>query len=60
MASSSSATSYEHIVLDERGVPLISGTAMKVVELVAGRIAYGWSPEEMHFQYPQLLGSCVA
>ena len=47
-------TRYEHIVLDERGVPHIAGTTMKVVELVTGQVAYGWSPEELHFQFPHL------
>ncbi len=46
-------TQYEHIVL-ENGVPVISGAAMKVIELVAEKIAYGWSPEELHFQHPYL------
>ncbi|MBF0328235.1 MAG: DUF433 domain-containing protein [Nitrospirae bacterium] len=27
---------------------------MKVVELVVEKIAYGWSPEELHFQHPYL------
>ena len=27
---------------------------MKVVELVQSKIAYGWSPEELHFQYPHI------
>ena len=48
------ATSYEHVALDRTGVPFIVGTTMKVVELVLGRIAHGWSPEELHFQYPHL------
>lgn len=47
-------TTYEHIVLDERGVPIIAGTTTKVVELVVERMAYGWSPEEIHFQHPYL------
>jgi len=47
-------TRYEHIVLDESGVPLIAGTTMKVVELVTSQQAYGWSPEELAFQYPYL------
>lgn len=46
-------TQYEHIVL-ENGVPVISGATMKVIELVAEKIAYGWSPEELHFQHPYL------
>ncbi len=47
-------TRYEHVVLDASGVPLISGTTMKVTELVVERQAYGWSPEELHFQHPYL------
>jgi len=27
---------------------------MKVLELVAETTAYGWSPEELHFQHPYL------
>ncbi len=33
---------------------MIAGTTMKVVELVAEKLAYGWSPEELHFQHPYL------
>ena len=47
-------TRYEHIILDEANVPIIAGTTMKVIELVEGSSAYGWSPEELHFQYPYL------
>jgi uncharacterized protein (DUF433 family) len=47
-------TRYEHIVLDERGVPLIAGTTTKVVELIASHQAYGWSAEELAYQYPYL------
>lgn len=47
-------TSYEHIVTDERGTPLIAGTTMKVVELVIEKLAYGWSAEELCFQHPYL------
>jgi uncharacterized protein (DUF433 family) len=48
------ATTYEHIQLDAQGVPFIAGTTMKVVELVMGQIAFGWSPEELFFQHPYL------
>ncbi|HXB03545.1 MAG TPA: DUF433 domain-containing protein [Candidatus Angelobacter sp.] len=27
---------------------------MKVVELVMAQSAHGWSPEELHFQFPHL------
>lgn len=47
-------TRYEHILLDDAGVPRIAGTTMKVIELVLERSAYGWSPEELHFQHPYL------
>jgi uncharacterized protein (DUF433 family) len=47
-------TRYEHIVLDERQVPIITGTTIKVIEVVLDKIAYGWSPEEIHLQHPHL------
>lgn len=47
-------TRYEHIVLNEARVPMIAGTTMKVVELALDHLAYGWSPEELHFQHPHL------
>ncbi len=47
-------TQYKHIILDEKNVPFIAGTNMKVVELILEKIAYGWSPEELHFQHPYL------
>lgn len=47
-------TRYEHIVLTEQDVPKIAGTTMKVIELVLAQRAYGWSPEELHFQFPHL------
>ena len=49
-----SETGYEHIVLNESQVPTIAGTTMKVIELVLDHLAYGWSPEELHFQHPHL------
>ena len=48
------ATAYPQIQLDEQDVPFITGTTMKVVELVMAQMAYGWSPEELHFQHPYL------
>ncbi|MDJ0717837.1 MAG: DUF433 domain-containing protein [Prochloraceae cyanobacterium] len=52
--NSATTTEYKHILLDDRQVPFIKGTSMKVVELVTSVQAYGWSPEELHFQYPHL------
>jgi uncharacterized protein (DUF433 family)/antitoxin component of MazEF toxin-antitoxin module len=42
------------IAFDERGRPIIAGTTMKVTELVAEHLAYGWSPEELKYQHPYL------
>ncbi|MCS6910694.1 MAG: DUF433 domain-containing protein [Anaerolineales bacterium] len=47
-------TRYEHVVLDETNTPVIAGTTMKVIELAQAHIAYGWSPEELQFQFPHL------
>ena len=48
------ATAYEHITLTENGVPIIEGTTTKIIEIVLETKAYGWSPEEVHFQHPYL------
>ncbi len=47
-------TKYEHVVVDEKDVPIVAGTNMKIIELVLEKMAYGWSPEELHFQHPYL------
>ncbi|MBW2166926.1 MAG: DUF433 domain-containing protein [Deltaproteobacteria bacterium] len=54
MPLTSAKTKYEHVVLDEKGVPIIAGTNMKVIEIFLEKTAYGWSPEELHFQHPYL------
>ena len=48
------ATDYKHIQLDDNQVPVIEGSTMKVVELITSHLTYGWSPEELHFQYPHI------
>jgi len=42
------------IEIDDEGVAWISGANTKVVEVVLDKLAYGWSPEEMHRQHPHL------
>ena len=42
------------IELDDRGVAWVAGTKVKVTEVVLDKIAYGSSPEEIHFQHPNL------
>jgi uncharacterized protein (DUF433 family) len=47
-------TKYEHIIIREDGQAIIEGNEMKVLQLVSEKIAYGWSPEEFHYQHPSL------
>jgi uncharacterized protein (DUF433 family) len=51
---SMAATVSTHIELDEQGVAWIGGANVKVIEVVLDKLAYGWSPEETHFQHPNL------
>lgn len=53
-AMTATPTQYMHIQLQDDRVPIIVGTTMKVVELVTSHLVYGWSPEELHFQYPHI------
>jgi uncharacterized protein (DUF433 family) len=48
------AISYEHVALNDKKEPIISGTNMKVIELVSEKTAHGWSPEELYLQHPYL------
>lgn len=43
-----------HIEIDASGVAWIAGANTKVLEVALDKIAYGWSPEEIHFQHPHL------
>ena len=47
-------TRYEHVLLNPQGEPVIAGTTMKVKELVAERLAWGWSAEEIFLNHPYL------
>ena len=47
-------TSYEHIILKNKTQPIIKGTKIKVIELMLDKVAYGWSPEELQYQHPEL------
>jgi uncharacterized protein (DUF433 family) len=52
-------TDYKYISLGENQVPYIAGTTMKVVELITSHQTYGWSPAELHFQYPHITMSQI-
>lgn len=43
-----------HIALDDHGEAWLEGTRTKVKDVVLDKLAYGWSPEEMHRQHPHL------
>ncbi len=47
-------TAYEHIVLDERGIPYLAGTRIKVAHLAAEHTNYGWDGKELADQHPPL------
>lgn len=48
---------YPHVELDARGVPVIAGTTLKVIEVVMAQRAHGWSPEELSFAASLRAGS---
>jgi uncharacterized protein (DUF433 family) len=45
---------YAHINFTHEGVPFISGTQTKVVEVVLDHLAYWWDANEIHQQHPHL------
>jgi uncharacterized protein (DUF433 family) len=47
-------TMYEHITIREDGKAVINGATMKFEEPVAERLAWGWSPEELHLNHPDI------
>jgi len=47
-------TRYEHIVLNEKNVPIIGRANFKVIQLVESYLANSWSAEELHDQFPVL------
>lgn len=53
------ATEYKYVELDEKNVPLIAGTTMKVIELVQAHIAYGWIRAELHLNHRYLTMSQI-
>lgn len=43
-----------HIEIDANGVPYLSGTRTKVVEVVLDRLAHHWDADEIQRQHPHL------
>jgi uncharacterized protein (DUF433 family) len=48
------AEARTHIIFDEKGVARIDQTTIKVVEIALDHLAYGWSADAIHEQYPHL------
>jgi uncharacterized protein (DUF433 family) len=53
-AMSSAIELHSHIVIDNTGCAWIDDSNVKVIEVVRDHIAYGWSPEEIHWQHPHI------
>ena len=47
-------TTIPHIIHDAHGVAWVDDTNVKVVELALDHLAYGWSAEAIHEQFPAL------
>ncbi|HEV7406804.1 MAG TPA: DUF433 domain-containing protein [Chthoniobacteraceae bacterium] len=48
------AEANSHIVCDARGIAWVDDTNVKVVEIACDHLAYGWSADAMHEQFPHL------
>ncbi len=47
-------TAYPHIDMTDDGVPYLTGTRTKIIEVVLDRLAYHWDAEEIQRQHPYL------
>ena len=43
-----------HIRVDDAGVAWVEDTRVKVIEIALDKIAFGWTPDQMHEQHPNL------
>ena len=48
------AAPLSHIVRDAQGVAWVDETNVKVLEIALDHLAYGWSADAMHEQFPHL------
>jgi uncharacterized protein (DUF433 family) len=49
-----STVSYPHIEINSDGVPIVSGTTTKVVEIVLDHLAHRWEADDICRQHPYL------
>ena len=48
------AVTYPHIEITSDGVPILSGTRIKVIEVVLDHLAHRWNADEIQRQHPHL------
>jgi uncharacterized protein (DUF433 family) len=48
------AETYPHISVTPEGVPILSGTKIKVVEIALDHLAHHWTADEIQRQHPHL------
>jgi len=48
------SASYPHIDVTPDGVPVLSGTQTKVIEVVLDHLVHRWNADEIHRQHPHL------
>ena len=49
-----SSATYAHVEITPDGVPIVTGTKTKVLEIALDRIAYHWDADEIRRQHPHL------
>jgi uncharacterized protein (DUF433 family) len=49
-----STAEYAHITIGADGVPILSGTRIKVVEIVLDHLVQGWEAEKICREFPKL------
>ncbi|EAZ92817.1 DUF433 domain-containing protein [Crocosphaera chwakensis] len=53
------STDYKYINLNEQGTAIITGSTLKVIDLVMAKMAYGWTPEEIQINHRHLTMSQI-
>src|SRR5882672_8144447 len=49
-----SATIANHITIDSKGIARIAGKRIRVIDLVADMLDYGWTADQIRIQHPSL------
>jgi uncharacterized protein (DUF433 family) len=49
-----STVEYAHVTIGPDDVPMLTGTRIKVVEIVLDHLVHGWTAEEIQREFPEL------